>query len=547
MTIQIEKHTKAAMRNTNRLAVMTWGLFVGLFSCPATYAQHDPGRNAVREIATGNTAAGIKTVGTVPKKGNSKISEADRLFVLAMAAMRDADIDQAFGLVKQSVAAGLPIERLQAGPRELFAPLYAREDYQTWLKPQAKVLLHGPMLGNVTHDSAQFWVRTSKEVKLGIALSEKSEIGKKALTVVNQAEEVTSKKDNDFTGLMAVAGLLPHTEYAYQIMLDDKLVGEPATFITHPVQHEPTKFQIGFGGGAGFTPMYERNWTTIASHNLSAFFLLGDNVYIDDPEHLMSNYYCYYRRQSQAEWKNFVAKTPIYSIYDDHDFGVNDCVPGPEIEKPAWKRTVWETFTQNWVNPSYGGGEKQPGCWFEMYIGDVHFIFLDCRYYRDLKGGSMLGPVQKKWFLETLALSKGTFKVIASSVPWSPGVKPGSRDTWDGFNDEREEIFTHIENNKLSGVLLMAADRHRSDLRKITRQNGHDFYEVMSSRLTNVHTHGLVSGAKGSKFLMGYNRTPSFGRLEFDTKSDKPSVVYKIFDIDNKEQGSAKIFLSELK
>jgi len=531
----------------SRLAVVTLVFCVGILSCSAIYAQHDPGRNAVREIAKGNTAAAIKTVGVDPRKGNSRISEADRLFVLAMAAMKDADVDKAFELVKEAVAADLPIERLQAGPRDLFAPLYAREDYQAWLKPQAKVLLHGPMLGNVTHQAAHFWVRTSQEVRLGIALSETSKLNGKPLAEVKQVEGVTSKKENDFTGVMAVTGLTAATEYTYQVMLDGKLVGQPATFKTHPVQHQPAKFQIGFGGGAGYTPMYEKNWTTIASHNLTAFFLLGDNVYIDDPEHIVSNHYCYYRRQSQAEWKNFVARAPVYSIYDDHDFGMNDCVPGPEIEKPAWKRPVWKTFTQNWVNPSYGGGEKQPGCWYDMYIGDVHFIFLDCRYYRNLKGGSMLGPVQKKWLLKTLASSKGTFKVIASSVPWSPGVKPGSMDTWDGFNDEREEIFTHIEKNKLSGVLLMAADRHRSDLRKISRENGYDFFEVMSSRLTNVHTHGLVSGAKGSTFVMGYNKTPSFGRLEFDTSSDKPSIEYKIFDIDNQLQGSKKILLSELK
>ena len=221
--------------------------------------------------------------------------------------------------------------------------------------------------------------------------------------------------------------------------------------------------------------------------------------------------------------------------------------PAPRLKNRLGNAPSGKTFTQNWVNPSYGGGEKQPGCWYDMYIGDVHFIFLDCRYYRDLKGGSMIGPVQKKWLLDTLASSKGTFKVIASSVPWSPGVKPGSRDTWDGFDEERETIFTHIEKNGISGVLLMAADRHRSDLRKITRENGYDFFEVMSSRLTNVHTHGLVSGATGSKFIMGYNETPSFGRLEFDTKSATPSIEYKIFDIDNNEQGSAKILLSDLK
>lgn len=534
------------MTNSKRFPVTALSILVILCTFSVANAQHDPGRNAVREIATGDTAAAIRTVGKAPRKSNSAISEADRLFVLAMAAMKDADVDKAFSLVKESIAAGLPIERLQAGPRELFAPLHARGDYQDWLEPHAKVLLHGPMLGYVTQDSARFWVRTSNEVKLGIALSKTNELEGKDLKVVKQMEKVISRKENDFTGTVAVTGLSPHTQYTYQVLLDDQPVGPIATFRTHPEQDTPSKFQIGFGGGAGFTPMYEKNWATIASHNLSAFFLLGDNVYIDDPKHRMSQQYCYYRRQSQPQWRDFVAKTPIYSIYDDHDFGVNDCVPGPKIEIPVWKRPVWETFKQNWVNPGYGGGPSQPGCWYDFWIGEIHFIFLDCRYYRDLKGGSMIGPVQKKWLLETLASSTGTFKVIASSVPWSPGVKPGSRDTWDGFANEREEIFRHIEKNNISGVLLMSADRHRSDLRKIPRKDGYDFYEVMSSRLTNVHTHGLVSGAKGSKFIMGYNETPSFGRLEFDTTASTPSIEYKIFDIDNQEQGSAKILLSEL-
>ncbi|MCP4516497.1 MAG: hypothetical protein GY824_14870, partial [Delftia sp.] len=46
-------------------------------------------------------------------------------------------------------------------------------------------------------------------------------------------------------------------------------------------------------------------------------------------------------------------------------------------------------FKQNWNNPGFGGGEKQPGCWYDFQIADVHFIMLDGRYYRDKKGGSI--------------------------------------------------------------------------------------------------------------------------------------------------------------
>ena len=224
----------------------------------------------------------------------------------------------------------------------------------------------------------------------------------------------------------------------------------------------------------------------------------------------------------------------------------SDCNPGPDIETPAWKRPVWEVFRQNWNNPAYGGGSKQPGCWYDFHIGDVHFIMLDGRYYRDLAGGSMLGPVQKKWLLESLQSSKGKFKVLVSPVPWSPGVKPRSKDTWDGFPDEREEIFSFIENQKIDGVILMAADRHRSDLRKIKRPNGYDLYEVMSSKLTNVHTHGLMENAKGSEWIMGYNKECSFGLLDFDTTQKDPQVKFSIIDIDNQEIDSRTLKLNQL-
>ena len=137
---------------------------------------------------------------------------------------------------------------------------------------------------------------------------------------------------------------------------------------------------------SGYVPKWERMWDTIAGRKPDALLMLGDNVYIDAPKETLTTRYCYYRRQSRPEWRRLVAGTPVYAIYDDHDFGTNDCVPGPEIEKPAWKRRVWNTFSLNWCNPYYGGGAKQPGCWCDFQIGDLHVIMLDGRYYRSRAG-----------------------------------------------------------------------------------------------------------------------------------------------------------------
>jgi alkaline phosphatase D len=502
--------------------------------------QHDPGRNSVRLLAVGKTDEAIELVAKGPNKRNSPISDADRLLVLAMAACKNGDAAGAFALVKQSVEAGLPLARLYAGPRDIFEPLFALDEFKAWAGERPQPLLHGPMLTVVTDTSASFWVRTHGEAEVEV-------IAEPAVQGAPSTGTARTSAGRDFTGVVTIAELSPATRYSYRVRMNGRDVGTPATFQTFAPEGRPGKFSIAFGGGAGFTPQYERMWTTINKRNPTALLLLGDNVYIDDPEQQVTQQYCYYRRQSQAEWRQLVGSTSVFTIYDDHDFGMNDCVPGPDIDHPAWKRPVWETFTHNWNNPGYGGGPEQPGCWYDFHIGDVHFIMLDCRYYRDLEGGSMLGPAQKEWLFETLKNSKGTFKVLASSVPWSPGVKPGSKDTWDGFADERDAIFSFLTKHKLTGVVLMAADRHRTDLRRIARPDDYPLYEVMSSRLTNVHTHGLMEEAKGSEFLMGYNKEPSFGSMEFDTAAEEPSVRYDIINIDNEVVGTHTIKLGELK
>jgi alkaline phosphatase D len=306
------------------------------------------------------------------------------------------------------------------------------------------------------------------------------------------------------------------------------------------------KFTIGFGGGSGYVPENERMWDTIGAIEPRALLLLGDNVYIDDPETPEMQRFHYYRRQSQPEWGKLAKTVPIYSIWDDHDFTTNDGWGGPDIEKPSWKRKVWEIYKENWDNPYYGGGKKNPGCWFDFRIGKVHFIMLDGRYYRESpKTGSpsMLGPVQMKWLKKTLADEPATFKVICTNVPMAPKVKPGSKDTWDGYSEERSEIYQFIADKKIPGVVILSADRHRSDAYKVdTEIEGmYPLFEFSSSRLTNQHVHKLIDHS-----LFGYNEKQSFGRVDFDLTAEDPSVKYTIINIDGKEIHDLTIKLSQL-
>ena len=198
-------------------------------------------------------------------------------------------------------------------------------------------IVHGPMLGNATGCTMGFWLRLAEEARV---LVEVSGGGKKIESPTQWATGI-----NDFVVKLYVEGLEPRSEYSYQILVDGTQKAE-GKFRTLPEGQAPGKFSVAFGGGAGYTPPYERIWTTIERSNPDALLLLGDNVYSDCPEQPTVQRYCYYRRQSRPEWRSLVSKTPVFQIWDDHDFGVNDCHGGPEIEKPAWKR-VWTTTSQS--------------------------------------------------------------------------------------------------------------------------------------------------------------------------------------------------------
>ena len=480
-------------------------------------------RDAMAQIVDGNHDKAITSLKKYLKKHPNDL---ESMYGLTVAYSQKKDINQAAGYTRKAVDAGLDFGRFLAGPRDLLQPLTDSNKFRQMSKTNSVELLHGPMLGCVTDTSAKFWVRTANEVPVQIIISEQGNRNS-----VIKSPTVRTDKDKDYTAVITVEGLKPDTRYWYSVIVNKVSWSTRWVFRTFPSQGRNAKFQVGFGGGAGYTPQHERMWNTIVAHNPIAFLFLGDNVYIDNPTRPAVQQYCYYRRQSRREFRNFATTTAIYAIWDDHDFTTNDGRGGPEIYKPAWKIPVWQVFRDNWINPYYGGGEKQPGCWFDFSISDVDFFMLDCRFYRTsprARKASMLGPVQKKWLLEKLKASTATFKVLASSVPWAFGTKPGSLDTWEGYKKEREDIFSFLEENRIEGVILLSADRHRSDIWKIKRPKGYDLYEFESSKLTNVHTHRVMSGA-----LFGYNKKCSFGLLTFDTSAPEPTITHKIISIDN--------------
>lgn len=494
------------------------------------------GLDAMACITDGEAAATVNELETLLEEYPGDL---ELLYVLAVAHTQNGDVEKAADCVQRAVDGGLPFSRFQAGPRKLLAPLQETPRFQAFAKRYGQRLLHGPLLGQVTDQQASFWIRTDQEAAFQVTLSPLHAPSKTLCSNTSY-----TKKSRDFTATVSVRQLQPNTKYIYQVAIDGQTVEKQWSFQTFPRVHQPAEFSIGFGGCAGYTPWHERIWRTINQHDLPAFLLTGDNVYIDNPSRPAVQDYCYYRRQSRPEFRAFTASQSVAAIWDDHDFATNDSWGGPAVDQPSWKQSVWETFRNNWNNPSYGQEPKRPGCWFTFSIADVDVFMLDDRIYRtspEQTHPTMLGPHQKQWLFDQLRASNATFKLIVSSVPWAYGAKPGSKDPWQGYKEERDEIFSFFNQHRIEGVVLLSGDRHRADVWKLPRTEAYDLYEFGNGQLTNIHTHQRMS-----KALFSYNKKNMFGKLSFDTTAPDPTVTYQIITIDNKPVHTTTLRRSEL-
>ena len=473
-------------------------------------------------------------------------TDAETIYMLGVLHARKGDSDKAVEYLKRAIAVGLPEQRLVAGPRDLLRSLSETSLLKRLHKKYETIPVHGPLVGATTGTTASIWVRTAQPSEIAVTAVVADATGDQTGIA---SDVVGSNAASDYTAVAKINGLQTDTEYEYSIKIDDGPAFHQGAmrFRTLPAGGQPARFVIAFGGGAGYVPENERMWTTIGRFDPHALLLLGDNVYIDDPESVIMQQYTYQRRQSRPEWRELTARTPVLAIWDDHDFSTNDSWGGPDIDIPFWKKEwVYPIFQQNWANPGYGGGEEHPGCYFTFQIADVDFIMLDCRYYRTdpkVSPRSMLGPVQLQWLKQQLTAARGTFKVICSSVPWDFRTKGDSLDTWNGYQREHEEILSFIEAQKIEGVLLISADRHRSDAWKISRSRGYDLYEFNSSRLTNQHVHPTME-SQGAIF--SYNKPQSFGLVTFDTTLADPQVTYEVVNIDGDKPHSLTVARSQL-
>ena len=142
--------------------------------------------------------------------------DAESHYLMGIWHARQAQTLEAAHWFGKAIEAGLPPDRIVAGPRGLLRGLDREQEFFAglWTAYQTQ-LVHGPLLGNVTDQGASFWVRTAEAATIRVIASTSASFAPPLATADGQ----TQTKD-DHTGIIRLSGLSSNTRYYYRLEIN---------------------------------------------------------------------------------------------------------------------------------------------------------------------------------------------------------------------------------------------------------------------------------------------------------------------------------------
>ena len=124
----------------------------------------------------------------------------------------------------------------------------------------------------------------------------------------------------------------------------------------------------------------------------------------------------------------------------------------------------------------------------------------------------MLSADQMRALKRWLNDGSGQVKIIVTSVPFAPDSgSEESQDKWAGFQHQRQEILTHIEENKINKVVFFSGDVHASLSVELLSESNVKIISVVSSAFfwpyphpsaRHFQTKGFIDGGEAGLFRL---------------------------------------------
>jgi len=381
---------------------------------------------------------------------------------------------------------------------------------------KAGVLTHGPMVGHTTDTTVLIWIRADSLCEMQVRLTPKS----RGKTIVSETVRLT--EEDNFCGSAEVRGLSPRATYSYHVFLNNKEQPCPVRqeFTTFASPQKPCIVRIGFGHSLR-GPGAQMIWRAIKTKKPDMFILMGDNIYSDSTEPAKQRR-MFLQFRADPYFRAFGATTPIYAVWDDHDYGLDNS----DRTQPGKQRSL-KTFNEIWPNPK-SQAVQVPGIWTRFTVGCAEFFLLDVRYHRfpnrdpDGPTKTMLGAEQFSWLTNSLLESLAVFKFPVSGSSWNCGGPEGWNHT---FTFEYDALLDHIAAKQIPGIILLGGDQHACKIAVRPKEswNGYDLHEWMAGQLWNSKTDRDKGYFRGFGLItLDTTEKPATARLEFFDHHGQP-------------------------
>jgi phosphodiesterase/alkaline phosphatase D-like protein len=386
-------------------------------------------------------------------------------------------------------------------------------------------ILLGPIVGGLSHDSANLWVRATGPCNIYGWLGIKPDLSDAKFV----GESDPPVKEDAFTGMVPVKNLNADTRYHYALTLEkekpDSSNGTYPSFKTFPRLGTNQPFKFAFG--SCFAPLEETSGEIFHAidaqrmeEDLRFIILLGDQIYADGWQHNGINKLAIttaeYRQVYAYSWsrqpfQNLLKNLPAFMILDDHEVD-NDWhwedkhkrwaeIPfyekflrwlkrRPKDERFLTIHRVRDAMEAYWEHQGIHGPapidplrldpsgrfaihESEGSLAYKFNFGNANFFVMDTRTSRIKSRGYSQIMTERQWqALETWLLEEQDkfpvrFLVSSSSILFDM-LGDFTRDRWSGFQRDRNRLLNFIAAHSIENLYILTGDLHAGHAVEVT-------------------------------------------------------------------------------
>jgi alkaline phosphatase D len=345
----------------------------------------------------------------------------------------------------------------------------------------------GPMIGDVTKESATIWARWSDDANVSVRYREVS-----AVKFQRSAEKFVDQA-SDRTWAASLRGLRPGTVYEYRLVAEagGARTYSPLFYFRTPQAMPAQASFVVMADFANSVAKHSEALTSATAEGTDFLAVIGDWIQRDpsrqpgsklpyppeDAPIVLEN-----MRQMHRDTRDplttlggdLVAgvidsspihpQLPVYYIWDDHDFCQNNS--GADC---SFKEQALQAYQEYTIAAADNGLKDAAGCgatgdWQRFdHAGLASIFMLDARSNRvdaalSTASPTLLGACQLQWLLDGLRTSTMRWKFVLTPVPFNPLTK--TFDAWGAFPAERQRLVNGIKSAHIENVVFISADIH---------------------------------------------------------------------------------------